>query len=196
MRKSFILLLSAVAACLTAAGCSCNGDPPAEHTHAYSPVITAPTCGLGGYTTFVCVCGKTYVDDYTERLGHEYEDGICIRCGSNKPVPHVHDYEKTVVAADCVNGGTVNGVCKICGARYIENLAPLGHSYENGECTRCGHFNPELHSHEYTTAVTEPDCINQGYITYTCACGHNYKENLAPLGHSYDNGECTRCCLL
>lgn len=67
------------------------------HTHVYTAVITEPNCTEGGYTTYTCQCGESYVDDYTDALGHTtetvgakeatcYEDGytgdeVCTVCG-------------------------------------------------------------------------------------------------------------------
>ena len=45
-----------------------------EHTHAYSAVVTEPTCTERGYTTYVCDCGDSYVADYTDALGHTPEN--------------------------------------------------------------------------------------------------------------------------
>ena len=45
----------------------------AFHTHVYTTVVTDPTCTEGGYTTYTCDCGDTYVADYTEALGHTTE---------------------------------------------------------------------------------------------------------------------------
>ena len=60
------------------------------HVHSHVPVITAPTCTEQGYTTYTCHCGDSYVADYTEPLGHAYENGICIRCGAaNNPFTDV-----------------------------------------------------------------------------------------------------------
>lgn len=49
--------------------------------HSISAVVTAPTCTEQGYTTYTDCCGNSYVDRYTEALGHDFENGICIRCG-------------------------------------------------------------------------------------------------------------------
>ncbi len=50
--------------------------------HKYNPVVTAPTCTEGGYTTYVCDCGDTYISDYTDALGHSDgdDDGCCDNC--------------------------------------------------------------------------------------------------------------------
>lgn len=45
------------------------------HTHSYTAVCTAPTCVAQGYTTHTCVCGDSYVDTYTDPLGHAWDDG-------------------------------------------------------------------------------------------------------------------------
>ncbi|MBR7179841.1 MAG: CotH kinase family protein, partial [Oscillospiraceae bacterium] len=41
-----------------------------EHEHSYEAVVTAPTCTEGGYTTYTCSCGNSYIADETDPLGH------------------------------------------------------------------------------------------------------------------------------
>ena len=49
-------------------------------------------------------------------------------------------------------------------------------------------------SHAYDATVTDPDCVNGGYTTYTCACGATYTNNATDaLGHSYVDGICGVC---
>ena len=56
---------------------------PCENGHSYDAVVTDATCTEQGYTTHTCsVCGDSYVDSYTNALGHDYVDGICTRCGA------------------------------------------------------------------------------------------------------------------
>ncbi len=41
------------------------------------------------------------------------------------------------------------------------------------------------HAHSYEASVTAPTCTKQGYTTYTCACGHSYKNTYTDaLGHT------------
>ncbi len=54
--------------------CSING-------HTYVPTVTAPTCTEKGYTTYLCACGVSYVDDKTDPTGHSMADGTCTVCG-------------------------------------------------------------------------------------------------------------------
>lgn len=55
-----------------------------EGTHNYRSVKTDPTCTEQGFTTYTCAdCGKNYVDDYTDPLGHEYQNDVCIRCSQH-----------------------------------------------------------------------------------------------------------------
>ena len=71
-----------------------------SHTHSYKDVVTAPTCTAKGYTTHTCACGDSYVDTYTDALGHAWDNGkvtkeptetetgvktfTCTRCGETK----------------------------------------------------------------------------------------------------------------
>lgn len=53
---------------------------------------------------------------------------------------------------------------------------------------------PDKHKHAYTAAVTAPTCTEQGYTTYTCACGDSYvADYVDALDHTYENGICTIC---
>ena len=70
------------------------------HTHNYKATVTAPTCTAKGYTTHTCACGDSYVDAYTDALGHAWDNGkvtkeptetetgvktfTCTRCGETK----------------------------------------------------------------------------------------------------------------
>ena len=45
------------------------------HEHSYTAVVTAPTCTEKGYTTHTCSCGHSYVDTYTDALGHAWDSG-------------------------------------------------------------------------------------------------------------------------
>ena len=55
-----------------------KGEQP--HVHAYSAVVTAPTCTAQGYTTYTCECGHSYIGDRTAALGHDFVNGKCKRC--------------------------------------------------------------------------------------------------------------------
>ena len=52
-------------------------------------VVTAPTCTVGGYTTYTCTivgCGYSYKTNTTAATGHSYKNGVCANCGEAKPV--------------------------------------------------------------------------------------------------------------
>ena len=49
-----------------------------------------------------------------------------------------------------------------------------------------------MHVHE--AVVTAPTCTEQGYTTYTCACGDTYvADYVDATGHNMENGCCTNC---
>lgn len=55
--------------------------------HQFVEITVAPTCTESGYTVKKCTrCGKE-TDERTDiaPLGHEYKNGICIRCGAPEP---------------------------------------------------------------------------------------------------------------
>ena len=139
--------------------CAC-GDTYAETIdalgHDYASVVTAPTCNEAGYTTHTCGnCGDTYVSDEVAALGH--------------------NYESVTVEPTCTEAGSITYTCGICGDTYTESIEALGH--------------------DYTSKVTAPTCTEAGYTTYTCGhCGDSYvSDEVAALGHSYENGSCTAC---
>lgn len=48
--------------------------------------------------------------------------------------------------------------------------------------------------HDYKSVVKKPTCLEQGYTTYTCGCGHIAIEDYVPAtGHSMNNYRCKTC---
>ena len=91
---------------------SSEEDPIVEHT--YEAVVTLPTCTEGGYTTYTCnVCGDSYVGDFTDALGHNYENDVCTRCGElepKNPSEYIYfgEYPQTIKADDVTITTTVD----------------------------------------------------------------------------------------
>ena len=50
-----------------------------DHSYAVSKVVK-PTCEDKGYTVYVCECGSTKNDNYTDKTGHTYEGQTCKIC--------------------------------------------------------------------------------------------------------------------
>lgn len=52
--------------------------PPSGH--AYLAEVKHPTCTAGGYTRYTCrACSSYYIVDYTNPLGHWYDNGVLIK---------------------------------------------------------------------------------------------------------------------
>lgn len=49
------------------------------------------------------------------------------------------------------------------------------------------------HTHKYTAVKTAATCQQQGYTTYTCSCGHSYRDNYVNGSHNYVNNCCSYC---
>ena len=83
------------------------------HEHSYTAVVTPPGCTEKGYTTHTCSCGHSYVDTYTDALGHAWDGGkvtkpatatetgiktfTCTRCSATKT--------ETIPAGSCPSAG-------------------------------------------------------------------------------------------
>ena len=125
-----------------------------------------------------------------------------------------HDYQIVVTEPTCTEQGYTIYTCKVCGDSYKSNIVdPKGHSYgiwyntqeptctqsgiKRRDCTACNHYETEavpVMEHQYNAVVTAPDCVDQGYTTYSCACGNSYVDSFVDaLGHNYESGACTRC---
>ena len=108
---------------------------------------------------------------------------------STEEPTHTHKWSK----ATCTSPKTCS-----CGET---SGSPLGHSFSNGKCSRCGAKDPNYqeptppaHTHSYNSKVTtEATCTSNGTITYTCSCGHSYTESTPALGHNWSNADCTHC---
>ena len=183
-------------------------NAPAAHEHSYEAVVTAPTCTEGGYTTYTCACGDTYVADETKALGHN--DG-----------PIVVENEKP---STCTEGGYYDAVCycTVCGVETYRShivVGPDGHfptvfpGYP-ATCTepgltdgkRCGVCLEWIEPQEEIpalghTAVVIPghpatcteDGLTDGSYCSVCDATITAQEVIPALGHSYENGSCVNC---
>ena len=157
-----------------------------SHTHSYKDIVTAPTCTEKGYTTHTCACGDSYVDAYTDALGHAWDNGkvtkeptetetgvktfTCTRCGETKTetipkLAHEHSYKAVVTAPTCTEKGYTTHTCA-CGDSYVDTYTDaLGHAWDNGKVTK------------------EPTETETGVKTFTCTrCGETKTETIPATG--------------
>lgn len=89
--------------------------------HTYEGTVTSPTCTGQGFTTYTCArCGDVYTQDYVDALGHDYQNGVCTRCGEADP-----DYTGPVVFGDVDGDGDVTAADSVLLSRYLVNLIEL-----------------------------------------------------------------------
>ena len=155
------------------------------HEHSYTAVVTAPTCTAKGYTTHTCSCGDSYVDTYTDALGHAWDNGkvtkpatetetgvktfTCTRCGETKTevipaLSHEHSYKAVVTDPTCTAKGYTTHTCA-CGDSYVDTYVDaLGHAWDKGKVTK------------------EPTETETGVKTFVCTrCGATKTETI-PAG--------------
>ena len=142
--------------------CSCGDYYIANYVSAKGHSIVkvgakAPTCTKAGYeayeycsvcsyTTYTAVPAKahSYNSSVTKAATHLQEGIMTYRCScgdsytNSIPKTTEHAYVVSgIVAADCINTGYSVYTCQ-CGSTYNGNYVnPLGHSFENGICSRC-----------------------------------------------------------
>ena len=169
--------------------CGEKEDNSDTHTHDYKSRVVEPTCTEGGYTLWECECGKSYKTLHTKALGHEYKDGLCIRCGAKDPNAHTHKYVETVTKPTCTEKSYTTYTCSVCGDSYKGSYTDaLGHSYANGSCTRCGAKDPN-----YKPSVSFIDVPETAYYykSVQWAVANGITEGVG--GNRFDpNGQCTR----
>lgn len=179
-----------------------------DKTHTYTETIPAkkytftvtvvdPTCTEQGYTLHTCNenAEKSYKDNYTDALGHDYKEvttpatckdagkveNICQRCGDTQlvkdlPVTEDHKWNDGVVtkAAICTEAGEKLYTCTVCNKTKTETIEATGHDWN-----------------ETTTPAT---CGKAGSVDRTCkTCGttEHVKDLPATGNHAWDAGTIT-----
>ena len=101
------------------------------HEHSYKAVVTAPTCTAKGYTTHACACGDSYVDTYTDALGHAWDNGKV-----TKPATETEDGVKTFTCTRC--GETKTEVIPATGVVDVtEMFTDVSHSWADDGIQYC-----------------------------------------------------------
>ncbi|MBE6818909.1 MAG: leucine-rich repeat domain-containing protein, partial [Ruminococcaceae bacterium] len=141
--------------------------------HNYTSQTVAPTCTAQGYTVYTCAnCSDTYQADFTQALGHNWNDGVETK------------------AADCTHAGEKLFTCQRCQSERSETIEALGHQWSDWEaltaptceeggtltrsCARC-HSTEEKDvdalGHDMVLQTKNPESGKEGVMYYVCARG-------------------------
>lgn len=126
--------------------------------------------------------------------------------------PHVHQYSKKSVPANCHSEGYTEHTCKECGYYYRDDIKPVDPTNHTGmktssykatncqenditikECVDCGYLNTtegKAGSHKYDESrpidVLNPTCTERGYYKFECLlCGNIRTDSRSAPGHSW-----------
>ncbi|MBE6818938.1 MAG: hypothetical protein E7517_07280 [Ruminococcaceae bacterium] len=174
----------------TRPGCGSTYSTPIAATgHTYQTEVVAPTCEAQGYTLHACQnCDESYKDNYTDALGHLWDDGV------------------VQTPAGCTTEGTKVYTCSRCHGTQSEAIEPLGHTFktwtiksyatctEDGEkfstCSRCKEKVTQVlpafgHSWSDWEEDAAPTCEGEGSnMRYCMICSEEEHQPIAALGHA------------
>ena len=116
--------------------------------------------------------------------------------GTNNSCQNGHTWDSFVgiIQPTCIEYGTKTRTCMVCGAIETEYIDPLGHSYINGICTRCGekedvHFKIKRDNYNFvnsfaafSTEYSDDDALAE----YNSGGMEGYKAYLRSLGLHYE----------
>lgn len=140
--------------------------PNKNHEHNYTETqVFQATCTEGGYTTYYCLCGENYKEDYVQAIGHAWKAAtctaakICTVCEITEGSAKGHNWK----AATCTTAKT----CTTCGT--TEGSAK-GHNWKAATCTTpktcttCGatEGNAKGHSWGSSTGLSSKPCTTCG----------------------------------
>ena len=190
--KSMICLLMVVL-CI-AAFSACNLYPSKECDHKWSgwTATKDATCEVAGEESRVCEkCGQIETSPI-EATGHKWDDATCTApktctvCNKTEGSVLAHVYDKEIVKDEALKSAATQESAAV----YYKSCSCGAISKNDAETFV--HGTPLEHKHAYTSVVTEPTCLVDGYTTYTCACGDTYTANtVAALGHKGGTATCT-----
>ncbi len=153
-----------------------------KHDLTRTPAKAATCTEEGNIQYFTCnTCGRIF----------KYQSGSTELEAADLVIPAKGHSVRKIEANDAsctVDGNIEYYVCKACGKLFSDEAC-------TAEITEADTVVPAT-GHTYTGEVTaEPTCILPGVKTYTCdnGCGSSYTEVIAPLGHDFVDGTCTRC---
>lgn len=150
--------------------------PGSEHVYNKTNTVD-PTCTEGGYSIYTCEkCGKTMQSDFTDALGH--------------------DYEEVIIPSTCSEVGYTTHTCTACGASYVDNeTETIEHTWDNGivtkesttteegittyTCTVCGATKEESIPLKHTIYFNTSG--GSGDTEYVIATGQAYSEVMDKL---------------
>lgn len=133
---------------------------------------------------------------------------------SPSPQGHVHDYEKKVVKATCLDEGYTINTCE-CGVTFRDSFVdPLGHDFDKDvhaascsergytmyECVRCKGAYVEDYTdmipHNYAVKTVAATCTENGYEEHVCIiCGDFYRDKeVKSFGHDYETSTIAATC--
>lgn len=140
--------------------------------HNFKPTVVAPTCEERGFTTYACQgCGLTYRDEFTNALGHDYDEG-------------------TLVEATCTSSGGILYTCKrvfqsekIVDGKKVYVDVPCGHTkfVKDASKPATGHNMGEWkfveHPHDKNAYAKKRICLNAGctYFEYETGAGEDHE---------------------
>ena len=173
--------LSTIALCLIAVlsvifllvACGDEETPP-THTHTFENVWSSD----GDYHWYKASC--EHKNEVTSKAKHTFDSGTVTK-------------EPTETEE-----GELTQTCSVCKRVKVTKIPALGkhvhtaNSWVNnqngthtGVCVDCGEVTIPC---SYSEAVTAPTCTEQGFTTYTCACGYAYDDDFVKaLGHKYED---------
>ncbi len=173
--------LCVTASAFTLFGCDDGkeGDTPDNHEHNYVSTVTAATCTEGGYTTYTCECGDSYIAEETAAFGHTFDndcttDDKCANCDTTASANGAHTFDNDCTTADkCANCDTT---ASANGAHEFDNDCTT-----DDKCANCG-ATAGVKEHIFDNDCTTADkCAN-------CDTTAEKKE-----GHTFVNGICEEC---